>query len=187
MMNQKVYLPTEIWMIILSFKKRIETRDDCILDKNPTILRNGKLIYKTGTRIDRLMNDSAYLLFSVPNNNNVLKIKKLCNLVYNYYYFIKTNQKNIKIINQQKKLNSINGLLNAVESKIKEFHNIFTYSPEVILEDMTFEEKNLCCFLLRKCKYFMDNLYEIEKYSYSSKIYENFELFNKSDFKIYCN
>ena len=67
---------------VMDFKKKIEARDECLIDTSPTRLRNGKLLYYNHSRINKFMNDASYLIHTVRSETT--KVKKFCDLIFHY-------------------------------------------------------------------------------------------------------
>lgn len=178
--GRNVYLPPELWIIIMDFKKKIEARDECFIDNYPTRLRNGKLLHYNHSRINKFMNDASYLIHTVRSDTT--KVKKLCDLIFHYYYFIETNQENIIIMNDETIRNRFNGLVKNIKSKILEFQRIFQDFNHFQIRFMRIVDKQFCLYWLNKCKYFIDNMYDIEKGNCSSNTPDNLH----TDLKLYC-
>lgn len=145
------YLPDEIWEIIFEYKKKIEIRDDCIVDSKRMKLRSGKIIYKNDTRMHRFINKSSFILFSIKPNDNISKIEKLTDMILEDYIFIMDNLDLIK-------RNKIPvRLLNTIVNKIYTFRDILKYNPQNIIYKMKINDMNYCLFRLEKCIYFLEH------------------------------
>ena len=148
-------LPIELWIIIFTFKEKIELRDDCTISNEPKQLRSGKLVYNNDSRLNRFMNKISFIVHSV-NDNQILKIKKITDVVFQDYYFINENKD--LILKHHKTFNNI---IIATIDKIYQFRNILFRALENninILEGMmTVNEINYGLFLVTKCIYFLEN------------------------------
>lgn len=147
-------LPVEIWNIIWDYKERFEILDDCQLGDSPIKLRSKKLVYKSNIRMNRLMNMTSYLLYSLKPEEKYLKVKNLTNIIFSHYYFIMIN---IDIIN--KNCQKILNLIYQVVNKIYQFE--ITFEMNLALDDMKQKEKNACKYMIKKAIYFIENLYQI--------------------------
>ena len=155
-------------------------RDECLMDTSPTKLRNGKLLYYPNSRINRFMNDTSYLIYTVQKQTT--KVKKLCDLIFDYYYFIETNQENIIMMNHEKLRNNFNFLVENIKRKILEFQRIFQDFNHFQIRFMYDWDKQFCLYWLNKCQYFIDNMYDIEKGNCPSNTPDNLH----TDLKFYC-
>jgi len=178
--GRNVYLPPELSIINMDFKKKIEMRDECLIDTSPTKLRNGKLLYYTNSRINRFMNDASYLINTVKKLTT--KVTKLCDLIFHYYYFIETNQENIIMMNDEKLKNNFNVLVKNIKSKILDFQRIFQDFNHHQIRFVYDCDKQFCLYWLNKCQYFIDNMYDIEKGNCPSNTPDNLH----TDLKFYC-
>ena len=180
-------LPIELWTIIFTFKEKIELRDDCTISNEPKQLRSGKLVYNNDSRLNRFMNKISFIVHSV-NDNQILKIKKITDVVFQDYYFINENKDLILKHNK-----TFNNLIIATIDKIYQFRNILLRALENninILEGMmTVNEINYGLFLVTKCIYFLENYECIKNCRCNDDPHDRWdgiEIYRCRDFIQYC-
>lgn len=179
-----IELPQEIWNIIMDFKKRIEYRDDCILDTKYMKLRSGKQVWNNTTRINKFMNEVNYLCHNLEGLS-VITIEGLCSLIKNYYYFIKT-------IGNLETKERISKIVLAIETKVDKFnYELELYIRGVI--KMNIDERNYSLDRISEVRYFIKHFNCIVNNKDNCKSHLlSFRNSNKksitcNDFKDWCN
>jgi hypothetical protein len=143
-------LPPEIWAIIMYYKEQIEYREDCIIGNPPKKLRSGRLIWNNDTRLERFMNETSNLIGNY-SNRGCFTVKKLYELIKNYYYFIKT------LKNKESK-RRIEKLIRAIENKVEQLnHDLELFIVARFPEGFTRDNREYCICLVSRCRYFLNH------------------------------